>query len=394
MHLIQSPTGLSRSPSHDGAELQRQLMQDLERQWLESWVVADQQQAESLRNPQAADVSPPTPDVGEVAVPPACITLSTPDATSSRTSAENTVSVAPSIHQMRGRDLQALDSGFPMQAAPWFLQAPPPMSELRPGVAQATSALRAPQAYAHAPVPHKHHPTRASVPPHEPFDPLARRARLPPPLPSSLGSQRNEAVALPSPRDSTPRQPELGATAPRWHAPNAIAGTRALIPAMQASALFPLSGNGSTLTQVMSPTSSARATYAVNVAPAPIALVKSAPNTAPPKDHAPGTRHPMHAREDDVHRSPRNLMLREVGEQEVRASLRDTGLNGSSSASAAQALSHALLQAGYGRAHVVVNGQQHRSELQTRNDAGQVDSRSTARPLSQPYTLQECRRGY
>lgn len=58
----------------------------------------------------------------------------------------------------------------------------------------------------------------------------------------------------------------------------------------------------------------------------------------------------------------RQLMLRELNEQEVLASMRDAQLTASESAWAAQGLARALMQAGYARVQVIVNGQQHRQE--------------------------------
>lgn len=56
------------------------------------------------------------------------------------------------------------------------------------------------------------------------------------------------------------------------------------------------------------------------------------------------------------------LMLREVSDQSVLASLRDARMSPELSQTAAQALALALLQAGYARVQVVVNGQQRKHE--------------------------------
>lgn len=56
---------------------------------------------------------------------------------------------------------------------------------------------------------------------------------------------------------------------------------------------------------------------------------------------------------------PRRLMLRELNEQEVLASMRDAQLTSAESALAAQGLARALMQAGYARVQVFVNGRQH-----------------------------------
>jgi hypothetical protein len=52
----------------------------------------------------------------------------------------------------------------------------------------------------------------------------------------------------------------------------------------------------------------------------------------------------------------RLLRLREVDAEEIAASLRDTALDGAESQRAALGLARALMEAGYARVQVVVNG--------------------------------------
>lgn len=79
---------------------------------------------------------------------------------------------------------------------------------------------------------------------------------------------------------------------------------------------------------------------------------------------------------------PRHLMLREVGEREVLASMRDAMLDAHESKWAAQGLARALMQAGYARVQVVVNGQQQSQRESTVTDA--VLRPAALRPASTP----------
>lgn len=60
-------------------------------------------------------------------------------------------------------------------------------------------------------------------------------------------------------------------------------------------------------------------------------------------------------------------MLREIDDQSVLASVRDAELSTAQSRLAADGLARALMEAGYARVQVVVNGQQHRN---ARDEAG------------------------
>lgn len=68
---------------------------------------------------------------------------------------------------------------------------------------------------------------------------------------------------------------------------------------------------------------------------------------------------PASAFAETLTRGHRQLMLRELNEHEVLASMRDAQLTSSESALAAQGLVRALMQAGYARVQVFVNGRQH-----------------------------------
>lgn len=82
--------------------------------------------------------------------------------------------------------------------------------------------------------------------------------------------------------------------------------------------------------------------------------------------------------------SPRHLMLRELNEQEVLASLRDAQLTASESAWAAQGLARALMQAGYARVQVVVNGQQHQQEAADGEGAPNATAETSRAGLPNP----------
>jgi hypothetical protein len=79
--------------------------------------------------------------------------------------------------------------------------------------------------------------------------------------------------------------------------------------------------------------------------------------------------------------STQQLMLRELNDQEVLASMRDAHLGSPESQLAAQELARALMQAGYARVQVVVNGHLQRRGDSTMEDAVSHDPASSAEPL-------------
>ncbi|WP_457323208.1 hypothetical protein [Roseateles sp. P5_E11] len=78
-----------------------------------------------------------------------------------------------------------------------------------------------------------------------------------------------------------------------------------------------------------------------------------------------------------------HLMLRELNEQQVLASMRDAQLNSLESQVAAQELARALMQAGYARVQVVVNGHQRRHGDAAVEDGMASDGSSSAEPAPQ-----------
>lgn len=78
--------------------------------------------------------------------------------------------------------------------------------------------------------------------------------------------------------------------------------------------------------------------------------------------------------------NPRFLRLREVSDLEVAASLRDADLDRPDSQRAAQGLARALMEAGYSRVQVVVNGVSERQEVSERHtDSSEPRTDMTAR---------------
>jgi len=80
----------------------------------------------------------------------------------------------------------------------------------------------------------------------------------------------------------------------------------------------------------------------------------------------------------DAEPASHHLMLRELNEQEVLASMRDTQLGSLESQMAAQELARALMQAGYARVQVVVNGHQRKQGDAAADDRMATDSNSSA----------------
>ncbi len=78
-----------------------------------------------------------------------------------------------------------------------------------------------------------------------------------------------------------------------------------------------------------------------------------------------------------------HLMLRELNEQEVLASMRDTQLGSLESQMAAQELARALMQAGYARVQVVVNGHQRKHGDVVADERVASDGNPSAEPASQ-----------
>jgi len=83
---------------------------------------------------------------------------------------------------------------------------------------------------------------------------------------------------------------------------------------------------------------------------------------------------------------PSKLTLRELSPALVQATLRDTQLDLPASQLAAQGLARALMEAGYGQVRVVVNGQHSRDERASPDDDAQPATLSPPRTDSSPVT--------
>ncbi|MDR7268212.1 hypothetical protein J2X20_000841 [Pelomonas saccharophila] len=92
--------------------------------------------------------------------------------------------------------------------------------------------------------------------------------------------------------------------------------------------------------------------------------------------------------------APRHLMLREVGAQEVLASMRDAQLGSHESQLAAQGLARALMQAGYARVQVVVNGHRELQDVSKGpEDTATVAARRLEAAASETPNSQSARHG-
>ncbi len=83
-------------------------------------------------------------------------------------------------------------------------------------------------------------------------------------------------------------------------------------------------------------------------------------------------------------------MLRELSDQSVLASMRDTELTSSQSQVAAEGLARALMEAGYAQVQVVVNGQKPsgpaRAVVATQAVAGAIKTHNLQNPDSKELT--------
>jgi hypothetical protein len=96
----------------------------------------------------------------------------------------------------------------------------------------------------------------------------------------------------------------------------------------------------------------------------------------------------------DQKATPQHLMLREISEQEVLASMRDAQLGSHESQLAAQGLARALMQAGYARVQVVVNGHQQLQDApKEQHDMAQGATRRSESTASETSNSQSVRHG-
>lgn len=122
---------------------------------------------------------------------------------------------------------------------------------------------------------------------------------------------------------------------------------------------------------------------------APLALLSKGPSALPsPIDEGDAqalarARPRFSATNPESEPASQHLMLRELNEQQVLASMRDAQLNSLESQVAAQELARALMQAGYARVQVVVNGHQRRHGDAAVEDGMASDGSSSAEPAPQ-----------
>lgn len=130
---------------------------------------------------------------------------------------------------------------------------------------------------------------------------------------------------------------------------------------------------------------SAQLLLAASAAPA----AEPAQEDAPPPTAAPRSSKPASMAPEP---GTRRLTLRELDAQQVLAAVRDTQLNGAESQAAAQELARALMQAGYARVQVVVNGRQERRTESAVADPPSADTSAQTEVSPTPSTNAEATR--
>ncbi len=349
MTFVHSSSGSALSRSDDGAALQRRLMQDLERQWLDSWTVADQMQAQAAPAPTPED-QPQTPAQNLAKSQPISQAGTSPGAAIQRTKPTTPVASVGGVSKAPTRD-----AGERTNAT--TLAVSHQMTTAGTGGAQiaATPALRESKQVTQ--IQGGHAPQGDSAPE------LASEGNGPP------SPQEVAARALPARPVGTPLQqsPTVVSTIE-----TAAEGVARSIPAQATDAV---SASAASKSQPMGAT------------PSVPRVASDSESTE--KEAASAPRQGAKAPQDKADAGPRRLMLRETDVQSVLASMRDTELTSSQSQIAADGLARALMEAGYARIQVVVNGQQHRDERRATNPKAGLESPMNDQPQSSNTIAQE-----
>lgn len=345
MTLVHGNLPPVRQRADDGSHLQRRLLQDLERQWLDSWGVADQQQSQAAA-PPAAPAEEAPPDAG---LPPTALAQGTAAAPTPGLAA------APAA-----RHTAAASASKPQALAAAPTRTPPAAPVGQPALPTATREAASPGAgapSAAAPVEgaaSSAAPRDASAPGLDTVTPL-------PPAPTEPGATAGLTLA-----------PGVGAPA----TPMATANTVDASPA-QVEAAVPRAklGTGPTLPGAQAQPPAAEGDAAEVPPPA------ASPRTPP--------------RSPEAEPGPRHFMLRELTDDQVLATMRDADLGSAQSQLAAEGLARALMEAGYARVQVVVNGQRQErgATAHTIPSASGTRRSADAEPLT-PLTPQESRHGH
>ena len=332
--------------TQDAAHFQRSVLSQLERQWLDDWAVADQLNAGAA----AAAVKPPA----EISTPPAeagknarqgvaPMPASTPTALQLNVPAVHASPPAPAAlagqdrsprqsesvpPQRTAEKLEVNEAGFSRQAS-----AEPAMNPAAAAVPNAQASSTEIQDS-----PARHPPAKAEVTTSGTMPSITSPSKVP---------------ALVRDHDVRGVNGLPGPVAPAGASAEALVAKQLLTkgPASAQSAstvLEPLSRPSSAL----SSQSLSMGINAASIAPGAANEDSTDPELSAPARGSKATPD----RPEEAEPNPRFLRLREVNSQEAVASLRDAELERPASQRAAQGLARALMEAGYSRVQVVVNG--------------------------------------
>lgn len=327
----------------EGAALQRRLMQDLERQWLDTWSAADQLQTKVAPAPQTQ----PRAEVLDPAQAASAAQSVSAPGTGMQAQA------APGGHEMTS-SVQGPASSNPIESTTGRQPAAAPEvgSQLSPAAGK-QAALSDVQAARFSET--QDQPVAVSAPLVGSRDASGSAAQ------SDASSSQLPVLPIPGPLAASA---SLGSRAETSE--SALAATSPTPAAVGRAATLGMAA-GATGTPANQDTAEHEA-------------------AAPPRQSFKQT-------STEAELGPRHLMLRETSDESVLATMRDTELGGAQSQLAADGLARALMEAGYARVQVVVNGQQHRK------DRGETAATTTDRPSATdpkpntPTPLQERRNG-
>ncbi|MGM9514294.1 hypothetical protein ACS5PK_08590 [Roseateles sp. DB2] len=334
----------------DGQALQRRLLHDMERQWLSTWAQADQQHDKSKQ--AASSTTGGSTQASEQAQDP----LDAPDDVQGHSACPTSAPLQPSMPP-------AVDSQTEDSTEQAFNWRPRPDGETPAcGAAKAASArLDGPQRL-------------------QGLDPSSQAGSsatwL---LPATAAEARPASSGDVHSLDSQAQPKPLSRAAPASHSSFQDAAAYGSPP--------PIAGAAHSIDLVLP-----QAVHA-QTAMRPSGDEASSEATAPAVPSA----KPDTANGEELTHDRQRLTLREIDAGTVQALLRDAQLDAQASGLAARSLHHALMEAGYARVKVVVNGQTARTDTAQDAPADRDDSqrspqaaigasRRTSTPLSQENT--------
>ncbi|WP_457447633.1 hypothetical protein [Roseateles sp. P5_E4] len=363
MTLIHGGSTAQRGRPEDSTALQKRLLQDLERQWLDTWGRADQVQAQAAPpDGKAAPADDPTLSAEKAGI--AQVELSSLRANSVAMSAPRElpgVANAPQAASARASEVGGvLANGVSANLVGDHRVA---MSGTAPSLGTGDARLASDVSVRNAPAPSGERQWQSE---------------------GSGSSGIGRFVAVQAPDLQPPPAHDKGDQERAVHA--AAAGWTA----SPGNAVDHEASTGIAATAPVSTAIKPATTPAFTARP-------SMPSAQAKEDDAEAAKaspRRMWPTGSEQKATQQHLMLREISEQEVLASMRDAQLGSHESQLAAQGLARALMQAGYARVQVVVNGHQQLQDApKEQDDMAQGATRRSESTASETSNSQSVRHG-